>query len=131
MAYLPVMNLGTHFALSQDGNRLVLVVGSRSENGQIGAMRIYQRYDGVAASVDATIVSVNNNATLINSNSFTWSLTEGGVFPGYNSSERAGLAVSISAGGNGKIVTVNICCTEVMLMFFLSLKHTNYSFSLS
>ena len=36
----PSDEFGNDIAFSQDGNRLV--VGSRSENGQIGAMRIYQ-----------------------------------------------------------------------------------------
>ena len=60
----------------------------------------------MAASVNSTIASVNNNATLINSNSFAWSLMDGGVISGQNPSGRAGWAVSISADGNGKIVIV-------------------------
>lgn len=75
---------GNAIALSLDGNRLV--VGSRSENGHTGAMRIYQRNDGMAAGAATAAVS--------------WSLMEGGLVSGQNPSERAGWSVSISADGN-------------------------------
>eukprot|EP00571_Detonula_confervacea_P006561 CAMPEP_0172330912 /NCGR_PEP_ID=MMETSP1058-20130122/61649_1 /TAXON_ID=83371 /ORGANISM="Detonula confervacea, Strain CCMP 353" /LENGTH=1542 /DNA_ID=CAMNT_0013048149 /DNA_START=153 /DNA_END=4778 /DNA_ORIENTATION=+ len=71
---------GNAIAISQDGNRIV--VGSRSENGQMGGMRIYQQPE---FSIGGTM---------------TWLLMEGGVVSGESASVRAGWAVSISADGN-------------------------------
>jgi len=86
---------GNAIALSHDGNRLV--VGSRSEMDQTGAMWIYQLDDDMAAaSANATFASGNNNAT--SSPLKSWSLSD--VISGQNPSERAGWAVSISADGN-------------------------------
>ena len=70
---------GNALALSKDGHRLV--VGSRSENNQMGAIRIYQLDD--------------NDGT-----SLTWTLMDGGVIKGEYPSERAGWSVSISPDGN-------------------------------
>ena len=70
---------GNAIALSNDGGRLV--VGSRSENEQAGAMRIYQR-----------------NADLLP----TWTLMQGGIISGETPEGRAGWSVSISGDGNGK-----------------------------
>ena len=70
---------GNALALSHDGKRLV--VGSRSENNQMGAIRIYQLDD--------------NDGT-----SLTWTLMDGGVIKGEYPSERAGWSVSISPDGN-------------------------------
>jgi len=76
---------GNAIALSQNGNRLV--VGSRSENGQRGAMRVFERDD---ASVAAPAVD----------NAPSWSLMEGGVISGQSPSDRAGWSVSISPDGS-------------------------------
>ena len=70
---------GNAIALSNDGERLV--VGSRSENEQAGAMRIYQR-----------------NTDLLP----TWTLMQGGIISGETPEGRAGWSVSISGDGNGK-----------------------------
>jgi hypothetical protein len=72
---------GSALALSNDGKRLV--VGARSENGQAGAIRIYEQNGG------------------------TWELMKGGLVAGKNPEVRAGWAVSISADGNGK--QINEC----------------------
>jgi len=75
---------GNAIALSQNGNRLV--VGSRSENGQKGAMRVFQRDDAsMATPMD---------------NTPSWSLMEGGVISGQSPSDRAGWSVSISLDGS-------------------------------
>jgi len=68
---------GSAVSMSQNGNRLV--VGSRSENQQTGAMRVYER-------------KISSG-----SNSFLWALSD--VISGQKPSERAGWAVSISADG--------------------------------
>jgi len=93
---------GNSIALSEDGKRMV--VASRSEDEQTGAMRVYQRDDEVtmaANASDATIVGGIDGSTSTNSyQSLSWSLMEGGVITGQNTNARAGWSVSISADGN-------------------------------
>jgi len=76
----PMDEFGNAVALSQDGDRLV--VGSRSENEQTGAMRVYHR-DGANPSS-------------------SWSLMEGGIVLGNFPAGRAGWSVSVSTDGNGE-----------------------------
>ena len=73
---------GNAIALSKDGSRMV--VGSRSENTQTGALRIYER--------DAATSK--------------WLLMAGGMIAGQNPSERMGWAVSISPDGNGETIAI-------------------------
>ena len=105
---------GNAIALSQDGNRLV--VGSRSENGHTGAMRIYQQNDGMAAGAATAAVS--------------WSLMEGGLVSGQNPSERAGWSVSILADGNGEFIKKRYyCLTGGTLLFLTNTSFLNLSHS--
>ena len=83
---------GNSIALSNDGGRLV--VGSRSENEQAGAMRIYQR-----------------NMDLLP----TWILMQGGIISGETPEGRAGWFVSILGDGNGKCESFDYTsCTHTL-----------------
>ena len=100
---------GNAIGISQDGSRIV--IGSRSEGQQAGALRVFQLDSETSSSladsfleIVSEIISTGDGSDTATSSPLrSWSLMDGGIIVGQNPSDRAGWDVSISGDGSGKV----------------------------